>query len=50
MQNATDPKITMILTHKEDTKASITKAFHSQYHRIEKMDPTTAPTTTWLTV
>jgi hypothetical protein len=45
-----DPKTTMILTHKEDTKASSIKAFHRQYHKIEQIDPITAPTITWLTV
>jgi len=50
MQSPTDPKTTTILTHREDTKASSIKPFHSQYHKIEKMDPITAPTTTWLTV
>lgn len=49
-QNTADTKTTMILTHKEDTKASNTNAFHNQYHKIENIDPTTAPTTTWLTV
>lgn len=40
------PKTTVILTHVEDTQASSIKAFHSQYHKIEQMDPITAPTTT----
>lgn len=44
------PKVIVILAHRKEMNKSSTKAFHDQNHKNANMDPTTAPTTTWLTV
>lgn len=49
-QKLAEHRMTTIRAHKKDLNAAEMNASHDQNHKIEKMDPSMAPTTTWLIV
>jgi len=49
-QNTAAPITTTIRTQREEINAFSTNASQDQNHKMEKMDPTAAPTTAWLIV